>query len=368
MKIRAQKTELQKSIRTVMSAVPSKTTMEILNCILIDATVDQIQFTATDTELGIRTVVSGEIDERGLICLDAKLFSDIVSKLPDSEVTIVTDERLQTRITCENTELLIMGQDGTEFPRIQSYDSENPIVMNQFAMKEMIEQTIFSIAVNDANKLMTGALLETHENELRMVCLDGHRIAIRRLMLDAVTSDFRVVIPGKTLSDLQKIMTGEEKDQISISIMENEVLFEMEKTIVISRLIEGNYFRIDQMLSNDFDTVIKVSRSALASSVSRAMLFTSETEKRPLVFDIVDNDMNLRISSPSRGSMSDDLEIQKEGKDLKIGFNPKFIQDVLNVVKDEEITAYFIDSRSPCFIRNESQSYIYLILPVNFLV
>ena len=334
--IRAQKTELQRAIRTVMSAIPGKTTMDILTCILIDATVDQIKFTATDTELGIETVVSGEIDERGLICIDAKLFSDIVSKLPSSEVTIATDSNLQIRITCENTELRIVGKDGTEFASLPSIDRENPVVMSQFALREMIEQTIFSIAVNDANKLMTGALLETNENEIRMVCLDGHRIAIRRMKLDEVVPTFKVIIPGKTLSDLQKIMSGEEEDKVHIYFTKNEVLFDLEGTIVVSRLIEGTYFRIDQMLSNDFDTKITVR-------------------------------MNLKINSPARGSMSDDIQITKEGKDLMIGFNPKFVADALNVIRDDEVTIYFLNSKSPCFIRDEQQSYVYLILPVNFV-
>lgn len=368
MKIRAQKAELQRAIRTVMSAVPGKTTMDILNCILIDATVDQIKFTANDMELGIETIVEGNIDERGLICLDAKLFSDIVSKLPSSEVTITTDDQLQTEITCDNTELHIVGRDGTEFSPLPSVDRQDPVVLSQFALREMIEQTIFSIAVNDANKLMTGALLETNENMIRMICLDGHRIAIRNLKLDEVVTKFRVVIPGKTLSDLQKIMSGEEKDKVSIYFTRNEVLFELEGTIVVSRLIEGNYFRIDQMLSNDFDTKVVVSRADLTSSVSRAMLFTSESEKRPLVITIDDQGMNLKINSPARGSMNDEISIEKEGKDLMIGFNPKFIQDVLNVVRDDQITMYFLNSKAPCFIRNEANSYIYLILPVNFVV
>ena len=368
MRIRAQLTELQKSIRTVMSAVPGKTTMDILSCILIDATVDQIKFTATDTELGIETVVDGQIDERGLICLDAKLLSDIVSRLPNSEVTITTDDRLQTVITSENTELHIAGRDGTEFSPLPSIDRVSPIVMSQFALREMIEQTIFSIAINDANKLMTGALLETRENEIRMVCLDGHRIAVRNMKLDQVAPEIRVVIPGKTLSDLQKIMSGEEKDMVSIFFTKNEVLFDLGGTIVLSRLIEGTYFRIDQMLSNDFDTKIEVKRADLSSSVGRAMLFTSEAEKRPLVITIQDQDMNLKLNTPARGSMSDDIGISKEGKDLVIGFNPKFIQDVLNVVRDETIDIFFLNSKAPCFIKDEKQSYIYLILPVNFVV
>lgn len=368
MKITAHKTDLQKAIRTVMSAVPGKTTMDILTCILVDATVDQIKFTGNDMELGIETVVSGQIEERGLICLDAKLFSDIVAKLPASMVTIRTDENLQTYITCESVQMHIVGRDGTEYPPLPSVERSQSFPMSQFALKEMIEQTIFSLAVGDANKLMTGALLEAHETDLRMVCLDGHRISIRKLKLDQTVGDFKVVIPGKTLSDLQKIMSGEEEDQVTVYITEKEVLFDLDGTIVVSRLIEGNYFRIDQMISNEYETKIQVDRTSLASSVSRAMLFTSESEKRPLVLDMQGGNMNLTISSPARGSMTDNIQIKMEGGDLKIGFNPKFIQDVLNVVREEEIDAYFLGHNAPCFIRDAAQSYIYMILPVNFVV
>ena len=121
------------------------------------------------------------------------------------------------------------------------------------------------------------------------------------------------------------------------------------------------------MLSNDFDTKITVRKADLSASVGRAMLFTSESEKRPLVVSITDRDMNLKINSPARGSMSDDIQITKEGKDLMIGFNPKFVADALNVIRDDEITIYFLNSKSPCFIRDEQQSYVYLILPVNFV-
>lgn len=366
--ITAQKSELLKSIGIAMKAVPSRTTMDILNCILIDATVDDIRFTASDTELGIETVLRGEIVERGTIALEAKIFGDIVRKLPDGEVRIESDEALnKTTITCENRVYSIMGRPGAEYPHLPEIEKEDPLTLSQFALREMVRQTIFSIAVNDANRIMTGASFEIHENEVRMICLDGHRIAIRQLQLDESCADHKVIIPGKTLQELIKIMTGDQDDPVSVYFTKNEILFEMEGTIIISRLVEGTYFRVDQMLSNDFETKIHVNRAALLESVDGAMLFTSESEKRPLVMDITDDGMNLRISSQI-GSMNDDVIVDKEGKDLMIGFNPKFILDALRVIDDEEIDIYFLNSRSPCFIRDEKQSYIYMVLPVNFVV
>ena len=366
MKISASKSELIKSINIVLRAVPSKTKMNILNCILIDASVDEIRLTANDMELGIETIVQGTILQRGIICLDAKLLSEIVRKLPDAEVVIETDDNYQTLITSENSVFHIVGKDPSEFPHLPLIEKEDPVVLSQFQLREIIRQTIFSIALNDSNRILTGEYLEIRENELRIVGLDGHRIAIRQLTLDKSYHEHKVIIPGKTLSELMKILTGEQDDLVSLYFTRNEILFEIDGTIVISRLIEGNYFRIDQMLSNDYETTVVLKKTDFMNSVDRAMLFTSEAEKRPLVLSVESNNINMKINS-QLGSMSDTLEIEKEGKDLKIGFNPKFILDALRVIDDEKITVYFLNAKAPCFIKDEEQSYIYMVLPVNFV-
>ena len=366
MKITAAKQELAKSLNIVLKAVPSKTTMNILYCVLIDATVDTIKLTGNDMELGIETEVKGTIEERGLICLDAKLFSEIIRKMPEADITIETGSNYQTTITCENSVFNIVGKDGTEFSPLPSVDKDNPVVMNQFQLRELIRQTLFSISPNDANKIMTGENLQIHENELRMTALDGHRIAIRQLNLDSSYEDYEAIIPGKTLSEISKIVSGEIEDEVRVYFTKNQILFEMDGTLVVSRLIDGKYFRIDQMLSNDYETKIKVKKTALMSAVDRAMLFTSESDKGTLVLTIGGDSMNLSIRS-SAGSMSDDVAVESEGKELRIGFNPKFILDVLRVIDDEEISVYFLNSKAPCFIRDDAGSYIYLVLPVNFV-
>ena len=366
MKITAAKQELVKSLGIVLKAVPSKTTMNILYCILIDATVDTIKFTGNDMELGIETEVKGTIEERGLICLDAKLLSEIIRKMPDADVTIESGPDYQTTITCENSVFRIVGKDGTEFSPLPPVDRDNPVIMNQFQLRELIRQTIFSISPNDANKIMTGENLQIHENELRMTALDGHRIAIRQLNLDSSYDDYEAIIPGKTLSEISKIVSGELEDEVRVYFTRNQILFEMDGTLVVSRLIDGKYFRIEQMLSNDYETKIVVNKAAFMSAVDRAMLFTSESDKGTLVLTIGGDSINLSIRS-SVGSMSDDVAAQTEGKELRIGFNPKFILDVLRVIDEEEISIYFLNSKAPCFIRDDAGSYIYLVLPVNFV-
>ncbi len=364
MKIICSKLNLQKSVNIALKAVPSKTTMPILECILIDATANQIKFTSNDMELGIETIVDGRIEEKGMIALDAKIFYEIIRRLPDSEVTIKTDENFTAFITCEKAKFNIPGKSGEDFAYLPVIEKDEALTISQFTLKEMIRQTIFSIAVNENNKLMTGELFEIKDNYLKIVSLDGHRIAIRRMQLKKNYSDRKLVVPGKTLSEISKILSGEIDDLVSIYFTKNHILFEFDQTMVVSRLIEGEYFRIDQMLSSDYETKLSINKKEFLDCIDRATLLVREGDKRPIIITITDNKMELKIDSVM-GSMSEDIDITKDGKDIIIGFNPKFLIDALRVIDDETIHMYLVNPKAPCFIRDDEESYTYLILPVN---
>lgn len=229
----------------------------------------------------------------------------------------------------------------------------------------MIRQTIFSIADNDNNKLMTGELFEIHDNEFKVVSLDGHRISIRNIELKDSYPDKKVVIPGKSLQEISKILSGETEDEVHIFFTGNHIVFEFDTTTIVSRLIEGEYFKINQMLSSDYETKFVINKRELLSCIDRATLLVKEGDKKPIIFTIRDGNMEIRINS-QLGSMKEEIDIEKEGKDIIIGFNPKFLIDALRVIDDENVTIYMVNPKAPCFIRDEEQKYIYLILPVNF--
>ncbi|MCI5869765.1 MAG: DNA polymerase III subunit beta [Dorea sp.] len=365
MKIICSKSNLVKGVSIVSKAVPSKTTMPILECILIDATTDIIKLTANDMELGIQTEIEGEIIDRGMIAIDAKIFSEIVRKLPDNEVTIETNENLQTIITCEKAKFDISGKPGDEFSYLPIIEKEDSIEISQFTLKEIIRQTIFSISDSESNKLMTGELFEIKDNKLRVISLDGHRISIRKVELKDNVTDKKLVVPGKTLIEISKILSGEAESMVDISYTNNHIVFEFDNTIVVSRLIEGEYFRIDQMLSSDYETKVRINKKELLSCIDRATLLVKEGDKKPIIINIGDELMELKIKSQI-GSMNEEIMITKEGKDLLIGFNPKFLIDALRVIDDEEVTLYLMNAKAPCFIKDDEENYIYLILPVNF--
>lgn len=367
MKIICSKSNLVKGVSIVSKAVPSKTTMPILECILIDASTDVIKLTANDMELGIETRIEGDIIERGIIALNAKIFSEIVRKLPDNEVTIQTDDNNQTLINCEKAKFSIAAQSGEDFSYLPSIEKEDYITVSEFTLKELIRQTIFSIADNDTNKMMTGELFHIENNVLKVVSLDGHRISIRKIELKQEYTAKKVIVPGKTLQEISKIIGGEADIDVDICFTKNHIVFEFEKTMVVSRLIEGEYFKIDQMLSSDYETKVKINKKELLDCIDRATLLIKEGDKKPIIIDICEDSMELKIKSQV-GSMDEEITISKDGKDLMIGFNPKFMIDALRVIDDEEVELYFMNAKAPCFIKDENQSYIYLVLPVNFNV
>lgn len=365
MKIICPKGELLNRVNIVLKAVPAKSTMPILESIIIDVKQDIIKLIANDMELGIETIAKGEVIETGSVALNSKIFSEIIRKLPDNDVTIQTNDNYSTLITCEKAKFTISGSSSEEFPLLPIVEKTGGIVLSQFTLKEIIRQTVFSIADNESNKIMTGELFEIKEDELKVVSLDGHRVSIRKIKLHDSYPSMKVIVPGKTLNELSKILSGEFADEVELYFTDKHVIFEFDDTIVLSRLIEGTFFKIDQMLSNDYETRIAVNKKELLSCIDRATLLVKESDKKPIIINNTDGVMQLKMNS-SIGSMDEEIDITKEGKDILIGFNPKFLIDALKVIDDDEVNLYLNNSKMPCVIRDKEESYIYLILPVNF--
>lgn len=365
MKIVCSKSELLNGVQIVYKAVPSKTTMTILECILIEAKDGRIKLTANDTELGIETYIEGNIVEEGSICIDARMLQEIVRKLPDNDITINIDSNMEAEITCEKARFNINCKSADDFSYLPQLEKENPLIVSQFTIKEVIRQTIFSIAPDtEPNKMMTGELFEIKQNKLRIASLDGHRLSIRNIELNNDYEDKRVIVPGKTLNEISKIISGDSDKDISIYFTKNHIIFEFDETVVVSRLLEGKYFNIDQMLTSDYETKFIINKKEFIECIDRSLLLIKEGDKKPLSIDVTDNNIAVKINS-SLGKLDEDIDIEKTGKDVKMGFNPKFILDALRVIDEESVSFYIVNAKAPCFIRDDEGSYIYLVLPVN---
>jgi len=370
MEIQFFKNDLLNAINTAARAVSNKTTMPILECLLITANDQGAFILANDLELGIQTHIGADrcqVMEPGVIAVEAKLFGDIIRKIASdegSEILITSDGSL-VEISAESSLFRIQEKDPDQFPELPKMNENKFINVSQFTLKEVIKDTIFSIAINDSNRMMTGELFEVKENNLRVVSLDGHRISIKNTKLKASYENISAIIPGKTLNEISKILPGDAEKEVQMFFDENYVCFRFEETVMVSRLIDGDFFKIDSMLSTDFETKLTANKKNLLSGIEKASILISESDKKPLVFKIGDDALNLRVNSQS-GSLDAVLPVEKTGKDLMIAFNPKFLLDALRVIDDETVDLYMTGSKAPCFIRDAESTYIYLILPVNF--
>ncbi len=367
MNIVCNKQKLLDGINIALKAIPGKTTMAILECMVIEVKEGIIKLISNDLEIGIETIIEGDIKEEGSVAVEAKLFFEIIRKMSLDEINIQVNENYVMNISDGKSKFNIAAKSSEEFPFLPPIVKNESISISQFTLREIIRQTIFSISDNENTKIMTGELFEIKENVLKVVSLDGHRISIRNVQLKNSYPDVSMIIPGKTLMEISKILNGGLEDEVIMYFTDKHVLFEFENTIFLSRLIEGEYYKIEKMISSDYETKILVNKKEMLESIDRATLLIKESEKKPVIIDITDESMTFSINSQT-GSMNEQIEVTKEGKDILIGFNPRFLIDALRVIDDEEIKIYMINPKAPCFIKNDDESYIYLILPVNFKV
>lgn len=365
MKLIFDKNNLINAINISLKAISSRTTEEILNCIHIRAYND-IYFTSSDMELWIKTKVEGNIIKEGELAINAKLFSDIVKKLPNDEIIFeVIQNQVKISSGISNFKIPYINLNG--YADIPEIDETYKMNIDSFSLREMIKKTIFCTSQSETSGyLMNGEYLEINDNFLKLTAIDGSRIAICKSKLDKVYENKSCIIPGKNLNEISKILSSETKDNIEIIISDKHIMFLLNNTIILSRLISGSFFNINKMLSADYEFELNVNKSDLVDSVDRAILLSRESDFQPLVINI-DDELNLKIKS-KLGELKESISIQKDSdKKMIIGLNPKFLLDALRAIDDENISMYFINRVAPVIIKDKEENYIYILLPVNFI-
>ncbi|MBQ9911361.1 MAG: DNA polymerase III subunit beta [Lachnospiraceae bacterium] len=365
MKLVCSKDLLAKGLNTVLRAVPVRTTMDILKCVLLQADESGLKLTANDTSLGIETRIAADVRETGYVAIDAALFSSIIRKLPDADIAIDADEQNGIVIRCEKANFKISGRGADDFVYLPDVSANSSIRISQFTLRDMINKVIFSISDSDLNAAMSGVYVEVLGDSIRMTTLDGHRISVRVNELNGVYPRVSAIVPGKTFTDLSRILNADVDKEMKVSFARNHIVFEFDSTKMVSRVIEGEYFKIESMLREEHETQVTINKKEFLNCLDRSTLLINESDKKPVILDIKDDEVSIRLRS-AIGSMNELIPIEKTGKDLKIAFNPKLLIDALRVIDDETINVYFVKYNYPCTIKDDAGTYSYVILPVNF--
>ncbi|MBQ7558037.1 MAG: DNA polymerase III subunit beta [Lachnospiraceae bacterium] len=374
MKIVSDVKEFQRAISVCSRAINSKSTLNMHDCVLIDARNGRISMTASDSDFVIETEIEGTIEESGRIVLEADYLDKVIKSLSSekdekgvTDVRIETKENYRTIITsgsAKNTTL--PGRDGAEFSVLPAIDRTDSLTISEFSLRQIINQTIFSINSNESNVLMSSECFEIDGNVLKVASLDGKRISIRKIVLRDAYGNRKLIIPGKVLNEISRILHDDTEKDVVISISENRIVFDFEKTTVVSQLVDGTYFDVDQMIVTDYETKILVKREALIAGLERARIFVRDGDSKPVILTVKDGTMNIRVTS-AVGSTDDNIDIEKSGKDIVIGFNAKFLIEALRAVDDETVSIDFVNSKAPCYLRNDDDTYVYMVLPINFV-
>ncbi len=352
-------------INIVNKAVSSRTTLPILECILLSAGEQGFIMTGNDLEIGIRTApIEAEIAERGEIAIEARIFNEIVRRLNGQSVTIKTDEKNAVTIISGSSEFQIMGQSGEDFPALPEVEKDKYYAMEQPALRDMIRQTIFSIAQDGPKPVLTGELFELREGAINIVSVDGYRISFRKNALLHNSGETEVIVPGKTLAELNKILSQEKEDSLSIYLTDKHILFDLGTAVMVSRLIEGDFIRYAQSFFEEYRTQVIIDRSELIQALERASLVSRDNRKTPVRLIIRPGGMDITARS-DMGSAHESVEAEMDGDDLSIAFNPRYLIEALRAIEDEKVKIYYMASLSPCMILPvEGDAFKYLILPL----
>ena len=367
MKFTCYKETIIKAINSVVKGVASKTTMPILEGILIQTNDNEIKLTTYDLEIGIEYIMECEVKEQGSTVVNAIMFSEIIRKLPDTEIEITLNDKNLLEIECEGSHYKLATMNPEEFPELPKIEIENSIEIEQNALKNMIRKTIFAVSTEESRPIFTGCLFETENNKLNVVAVDGFRLALRSIFLKTKTNDFNAVIPGKTLNEVNKILS-DSFEPIKIGVAKNQALFEMDNCKIVTRIIDGEFLNYKNVIPSNWETRIRVNKNNFQDCFERISLISSssiEKEKKYPVKVNVDIGKVTISCTNQTGDAKEELFVSTEGKNLEAGFNPKYFLDSLKSIDDEEVYVEFGTSISPCLIKSvENNDYVYMILPI----
>ena len=362
MKFSAKKQDLLKTLQKVQNAISTKTTLPILLNILIEVGKTTIKITATDLDIGISSTFKAKVDTEGVVTLPAKKIIDIIKELPE-DVEINISSKKNNIVTIESGKIVfkIIGLPKEEFPQPPDFKNKDTLKLPQKLLKDLILMTAFAVSKDETRYVLNGVLLVLKNKTITFVATDGRRLATAEKPLPTQTLvEKKVIIPTKTIQELSRLSEGSE--EVKISFDENQVLFDLGDTKIISRLIEGEFPNYEQVVPKEAKEKVFIEKNAFLAATKRASLLTNQ-DSVAIKFDISKNKLAISKNTPYMGEVREELEVSYGGKELSIGFNPTYIIEALKNITTDQVGLEVVDSDKPGVIRLGGE-YVYVVLPM----
>ena len=366
MRIRCEKDQLLTAVQIVQKATASKTTLPILTGIYLAAADGLLELQATDYEMGISIIIPVEVLEAGKAVLSGKIFPDIIRKIPGKKIEISSaSNHSMINIAAEKAEFKVLSFPAEEFPTIKKFESNNIMQIKDDLLKEMIRKTVFACSSDESRPLFTGALIETNEQELSMVATNTHRLAVKKTALSAIYNPLKMIIPGKLLSEVAKVLNFDHPIDVSVYWMKNQVAFSFENIYIMSRVIEGQFPDYKKVIPTEFLSDCSISAESLYEAVERVSLLAKDGEYSIIKIRFSLATMELSGNNPDAGSATENLDVVFDGEPLEIAFNAKYLMDFLRVAGSSIIKFHLKSSLSPVMAEIEDDPlYTYILTPI----
>jgi len=365
MKFTCEKPLLLSAILTASRAAVTKSPIPLLEGLLLEVEDDNVKLTGYNLKTGIVTNVPAEVEKPGGIVLNARLFGEIIRKMPGQYVTISVNSGYIAEISSEMSDFEVLGAPTSDYPELPSVDEEDIFEIDESILKKMISQTNFAVSDNESRPIHTGALFETADGELTLVAVDGYRLALRREPLENnKESELSFVVPGEALSEVERIISDGD-NRVTIKLGSKHIVFTIEDTLLISRRLEGDFLNYKNSLPQQAKFKFKIEKDELVAAVERVSLIISDKLKSPVRCVFGDGIVKLHSVS-ALGKASDECAISGDGENLEIGFNDRYLLEALKAAPADEVSLELNSGVTPCIISpaDDADNFLYMILPV----
>lgn len=366
MKIRCEKDQLLTAVQIVQKATATKTTLPILTGIHLMASGGVLELQATDYEVGISMTIPAEVIEPGKVVLSGKFFPEIIRKIAGKTIEIFSvSQSSMIAVASEKTEFKILSFPPEEFPSIKKFESNNVLVLKDEVLKDLIRKTVFACSNDESRPLFTGALTEVNEKEIVMVATNTHRLALKRNPLPEGVNLLKMIIPGKLLAEIAKIINFDAPTNVNVFWLKNQVAFSFENIYILSRVIEGQFPDYKKVIPTDFASFCVVDAEQLYEAVERVSLLAKDGEYNIIKIRFTPNSLELSGNNPDAGSASESIDVIPEGDPMEIAFNARYLLDVLRIAGSGKVKFHLKSSLSPVMIKLiDDENYTYILTPI----